>query len=167
MESLVQLMAQLGPSASSCPIARALGLTRTTRSEKSRMRRAIGVFTLSLGGIGAGPALGAGFQLNETSAAGLGNAFAGGAATAEDASTLWSTAAGTSRMPARQVLGALHLVKPSMKFSDAGSVAASQQALGGNGGDAGSLAVVPNLYLASPLGSDWSLGFGSPRLGVW
>jgi long-chain fatty acid transport protein len=70
-------------------------------------------------------------------------------------------------MPARQVLGALHLVKPSMKFSDAGSVAASQQALGGNGGDAGSLAVVPNLYLASPLGSDWSLGFGSPRLGVW
>ena len=65
-------------------------------------------------------ALAAGFQLNENSASGLGNAFAGGAAVAEDASTLWSNAAGMSRIRSPQVVGALHLVKPSIKFHDRG-----------------------------------------------
>ncbi|MFI4887903.1 MAG: outer membrane protein transport protein, partial [Burkholderiales bacterium] len=41
-----------------------------------------------------GPASGAGFALQENSGSAMGNAFAGGAAAAEDASTLWSNPAG-------------------------------------------------------------------------
>ncbi|HSB25417.1 MAG TPA: outer membrane protein transport protein, partial [Burkholderiaceae bacterium] len=61
--------------------------------------------------VGPALALAAGFQLNENSASGLGNAFAGGAAVAEDASTLWSNVAGMSRIGKPQFVGALHLVK--------------------------------------------------------
>jgi long-chain fatty acid transport protein len=105
-------------------------------------------------------ALAAGFQLNENSASGLGNAFAGGAAVAEDASTMWSNAAGMSRIRTPQVVGALHLVKPSIKFNDQGSAPAAGQSLGGDGGDAGGMNYVPNLYLVVPINEAWSAGVG-------
>ena len=108
----------------------------------------------------AAPALGAGFQLNETSASGLGTAFAGGAAAAEDASTLWSNVAGLSRIQEGQGIAALHMIKPSMEFGNVSSVAAAQQSLGGEGGDAGSTAWVPNLYYAAPVNAQWSWGVG-------
>ncbi|HEX6018651.1 MAG TPA: outer membrane protein transport protein [Burkholderiaceae bacterium] len=104
--------------------------------------------------------LAAGFQLNETSGSGLGNAFAGGAAAAEDASTVWSNAAGMSRLRSPQVVGALHLVKPSIKFTDEGSSAALGQTLGGDGGDAGGWNAVPNLYFVMPIDPAWSVGIG-------
>ena len=110
--------------------------------------------------VGAGSAFGAGFQLNETSGSGLGNAFAGGAAAAEDATTLWSNAAGISRLGTRQAAVALHLVKPSIKFHNEFSAAATQQTLGGDGGDAGSLNFVPNVYFVMPINPQWTLGLG-------
>lgn len=110
--------------------------------------------------IGAGPAAAAGFQINETSGSGLGNAFAGAAAVAEDASTLWSNPAGLSRLGERQVAGALHLVTPSIKFRNEFSASATQQTLGGDGGNAGGLNIVPNLYVAMPLDRQWTLGLG-------
>lgn len=106
------------------------------------------------------PALGAGFLLNESSASGLGNAFAGGAAAAQDASTLWSNPAGMSRLRGSQVVGVIHVITPSMKFNDDGSTAAAQQPLGGTGGDAGGVNFVPNLYFAMPINSQWSAGVG-------
>ena len=59
------------------------------------VRGMVAAFALACasGGVIAG-----GFQINETSASGLGNAFAGGAASAQDASTLWSNVAGLSRI---------------------------------------------------------------------
>lgn len=54
----------------------------------------------------------------------------------------------------------LHLIKPSIKFRNDGSTPAAQQALGGDGGDAGGLNVVPNLYLAWPIDSRWAVGVG-------
>ncbi|MFO1217175.1 MAG: outer membrane protein transport protein [Burkholderiaceae bacterium] len=110
--------------------------------------------------LGVGPALAAGFQINETSGSGLGNAFAGGAAEAEDATTLWSNPAGMSRLASRQVAGAIHLVTPSIKFRNDFSAAAAQQSLGNDGGDAGGLNVVPNIYVVMPLGRQWALGLG-------
>jgi len=101
-----------------------------------------------------------GFQLNETSASGLGNAFAGGAAAAEDASTSWSNVAGLARVRGTEVVGALHLVTPSLKFRNDASQAALGQVLGTDGGDAGGLAAVPNLYLARKLDNTWTLGLG-------
>lgn len=62
------------------------------RIEPKRARRAnchrtnvVAAFALALT---ASSAIGAGFQINESSASGLGTAFAGGAAAAEDATTL-------------------------------------------------------------------------------
>ena len=59
---------------------------------------------------------GAAFALQENSGSGLGNAFAGGAAAAEDVSTIWSNPAGMSRFATPQVAAAVHLVTPSFKF---------------------------------------------------
>ena len=59
--------------------------------KRSQIATIVGSIAL---GFAAGQAWGAGFQLNETSASGLGNAFAGGAAEAQDATTVWSNPAG-------------------------------------------------------------------------
>lgn len=114
----------------------------------------------SLASLLAGPAQGAGFALQENSASGLGNAYAGGAASADDASTLWNNAAGMARLGGGQVAAALNLVQPSMKFANGASVAAAQQPLGGDGGDAGSMNYVPNLYLTYPIDARWTVGVG-------
>ncbi|HSB23242.1 MAG TPA: outer membrane protein transport protein, partial [Burkholderiaceae bacterium] len=54
-----------------------------------------------------------------------------------------------------------HLVKPSIKFHDEGSSAAlAQPSLGGEGGDAGSINYVPNVYFVMPINSQWSVGVG-------
>ena len=103
---------------------------------------------------------GAGFQLSETSGSGLGSAYAGGAAQAQDATTVWSNPAGMSRIGDSQVSGALHLITPSLKFRNESSTAAAGQGLGGNGGDAGSLAPVPNFYIVKPIDSRISMGLG-------
>jgi long-chain fatty acid transport protein len=110
--------------------------------------------------LGVAPTFAAGFQLNENSASGLGNAFAGGAAVAEDASTMWSNVAGMSRLGTAQFVGALHLIKPSIKFHDEGSSPALTQPLGGDGGDAGGMNYVPNLYVVMPINPAWSVGLG-------
>jgi long-chain fatty acid transport protein len=108
----------------------------------------------------AAPAVGAGFALQENSASGLGNAYAGGAAVADDATTLWSNAAGMARLTTGQAAGALNFIWPTLEFRNAGSVAALQQPLGGDGGNAGGLNVVPNLYLSWPINRQWSVGVG-------
>jgi len=54
----------------------------------------------------------------------------------------------------------VHFVTPSFKFRDEGSQPAAFQPLGGTGGDAGSLNVVPNLYIAAPINAQWSVGVG-------
>ena len=129
---------------------------RDIRFRQIRLSLAAGMVVLA-----PGAALAAGFALQENSGSGLGNAFAGGAAAAEDASTLWSNAAGMARLGSSQVAGALHLIQPSFKFRNANSQAAALQPLLGNeGGDAGSLNVVPNLYLTMPIDKQWSVGLG-------
>jgi long-chain fatty acid transport protein len=107
----------------------------------------------------AGQALGSAFALQEQNASGLGNAYAGGAAVAEDVSTIWFNPAGLVRLPTAQVAAAANLICPSSKFSDnGGSKNAMFQTLGGSGGDAGSCAVVPNIYLGVPFADKWSFG---------
>jgi len=124
---------------------------------RTRLAAAMGAAVLSLS---AGQALGAAFALQEQSGSGLGNAFAGGAAVAEDASTIYFNPAGMSRLPGIQAAVAAHVICPSSKFSDGGSQPAALQPLGGTGGDAGSCAVVPNLYLAVPINAQLAVGLG-------
>jgi long-chain fatty acid transport protein len=109
----------------------------------------------------AGQVQGAAFGLAEQSGSGLGNAFAGGAAVAEDASTVWSNPAGMSRIPTMQAVAALHIITPSVKFANNdGSIAALNQPLGHMGGDAGTNNFVPNMYLTVPINKELVFGLG-------
>jgi long-chain fatty acid transport protein len=102
------------------------------------------------------------FALIEQNASGLGNSYAGAAAAAEDASTIFYNPAGMSLLPGgMQVSAGLALINLSAKFSDSGSSAPLGIAsLGGNGGDAGGLSAVPNLYFAMDLAKNWKFGVG-------
>ncbi|NNM79526.1 MAG: transporter [Gallionella sp.] len=101
-----------------------------------------------------------GFALIEQSGSGLGNAFAGGAASAEDASTIFFNPAGMSRLSSNQVAVVGSLIQPSMKFNNTGSTGAALQTPGGNGGDAGSLAFLPNAYLVMEINPKLRFGLG-------
>ena len=122
-------------------------------------RVALALAALAFAGL-AGPTFGAAFALQEQSASGLGNAFAGGAASIEDASAMYQNAAALSAFGTPQVVVGVHLITPSIKFSNSNSQAAAFQPLGGDGGDAGSTVAVPNLYLVVPINHDWSFGLG-------
>ena len=107
----------------------------------------------------SGAASASGFQLAEQNGSGLGNAYAGSAAVAENASTIYFNPAGMTQLQGLEVSGGLALIKPSFKFNDKGS---SVGALGaaGNGGDAGGLAALPNGYLSWALTKDLYVGIG-------
>ena len=75
----------------------------------------------ALGGLASG-AFGGGFGIGTQSGSGTGNAFAGGAAAADDASVTWYNPAAMMALPSgSQVAGALHAVKTSFKFQNQGS----------------------------------------------
>ena len=108
---------------------------------------------LALAGV-AGLTHAAGFALIEQNASGLGNAFAGQAASAQDASTIFFNPAGMTLLPDRQLVVAGHLIKPQAEFSGTSNIG------GGDGGDAGGLALVPNAYFAYRLTPDIHVGIG-------
>ncbi|MDH3672164.1 MAG: outer membrane protein transport protein [Gammaproteobacteria bacterium] len=114
----------------------------------------------------SGSAFGAFFQVQESSPRGAGNANAGGAAVAEDASTVWYNPAGLTRLEGRQLVVGGHLILPSTNFDNQGSTTtallgpASGPLTGGDGGDAGDDALVPNLYYARPINDDLTFGIG-------
>lgn len=102
-----------------------------------------------------------GFQLTEQNASGLGNAYAGQGASAQDASTIFFNPAGMTKLPGRNAVGALNVIRPSAKFTDNGSTRAPlQPTLGGNGGDAGDTAFVPSAYFSWQLGPRLFAGIG-------
>lgn len=109
-------------------------------------------------------AFGAGFQLIEQNASGLGNAFAGRAAAAENASALHYNPASMTQLPGTQFSVSVLAMRPSLEFSDSGaSVApdgAPAPAGGNNGGDGGDWNYLPSIFLSKQLGPKWWLGFG-------
>jgi len=116
---------------------------------------------LATGGV-TGAAYGSGFQLMEQNASGLGNAYAGQAAAAENASTVFFNPAGMTRLPGRQAAVVLNAIRPEAKFSNAGGSTAplGLPSPGGNGGDAGGWAAVPNAYLSWQVMPQLWLGLG-------
>jgi long-chain fatty acid transport protein len=123
------------------------------------------ILLIALTALACGPAHGAGFALLEQGVKGMGNAYAGGAAAAEDATTVFFNPAGMSLLKGMQADAGLHVIDTSFKFDDAGSTHALQpltgQGLtGGDGGNGGTRESVPNLYLVRNLDNGWAFGLG-------
>jgi long-chain fatty acid transport protein len=106
----------------------------------------------------AADALAGGFAIGTQSGSATGNAVAGGAAVAEDASVVWSNPAGMMHLAnPRQVTTVLHIFKPSFKFQNTGSTGVFAAPGAGDGEDGGDWAFVPNAF------GTWDL---TPRLRV-
>jgi long-chain fatty acid transport protein len=110
-----------------------------------------------------------GFQLVEQNASGLGNAYAGQAAAAEDASTIYFNPAGMTRLKGKYFQVSIEGIAPKSEFANSGSsVPAIPGAtltplpvtLGGDGGDAGGLTPVPNAYISWQVADRAWLGVG-------
>jgi long-chain fatty acid transport protein len=112
------------------------------------------------------------FALNEQSVSGLGSAYAGGAAQAEDASTIFFNPAGIALLDQGEFQLGGQFIIPQATFTNQGSrynlpstPLNGQPISGGNGGDGGVDHLLPNIYLSQPVfrGSqygDLSVGVG-------
>lgn len=107
----------------------------------------------------AGGAAGGGFGVATQNGSGTGNAFAGGAAVAEDASVAWFNPAGMTLLPTgKHVSAALHAIKTSHKFQNTGSTGAFAFPGTGEGGDSGGWNFIPNAAFAMDINPRWSFG---------
>ena len=103
----------------------------------------------------------AGFAVLEQSVSGLGNAYAGGTAGGEDISTIYYNPAGLSEYAGSDIITGGHLVIPNIRFRvDASSDLLNRPLTGGNGGNSGKIAVIPNVYLATDLAGPFRVGLG-------
>jgi long-chain fatty acid transport protein len=120
-----------------------------------------------VGAVASVPVVGyaAGFSLTEQSVVGLGRSFAGGAAVAEDASTLYYNPAGITRLTQAEVVQGFSLISLTADFDKTSATDAIGQPLsGGEGGPVGKLGGPVTLYYVSPLGDDmaWGVGINAP-----
>src|SRR5262249_53624753 len=105
----------------------------------------------------------AGFALYEQGISGMGNAYAGAAAAAEDATTVWWNPAGMSRLPkGMHASVGVAAIAPSWKFHDNGSTIGtlSNPTKTGTGGDAGDTAYVPSGFFVMDFGDRLNFGLG-------
>jgi len=114
------------------------------------------------------------FQLSEQSVSGLGVAFAGGAASAEDASTLFYNPAGLTLLDKSELQLGLHAIIPSDEFTNQGTrynlpgtPFNGLPVVGGNGGNAGINHILGNLYFSHPLVRNSSYGDITVGVGVF
>jgi long-chain fatty acid transport protein len=101
-----------------------------------------------------------GFALLEQSASRLGTAFAGTAAAADDATTVFFNPAGMTALRQSEGVISASGIDIASEFRNDSSVPAFAQPLGGNGGDAGSWNFVPAAYFALPAGDNFAFGIG-------
>lgn len=93
-----------------------------------------------------------GFAVSEQNASGIGNAYAGGAAAALDASTVFSNPAGMSRLNGTQLALSASVIDSTVSFNNTqSSAAALQPTLGGNGGNAGGWNFIPAGYVVTEI----------------
>ena len=107
----------------------------------------------------SGAASASGFQLFEQNASGIGNAYAGSAAVAENASTIYFNPAGMTQLQKLEVSGGVSVVKPSFSFNNKGSSVDGLTGTG-DGGDAGGWGFVPNGYASWGVTKDLYVGIG-------
>lgn len=108
---------------------------------------------------------GAGFAIIEQSVSGLGTAYSGGSSQADDPSTVFFNPAGMTRLKGTQGTAGLSAIKTSFKFHNSDSThiltpLTGEGLTGTNGGDAGTLGLVPNLYVVTNRDNGWYFGLG-------
>src|SRR5215203_1039898 len=104
----------------------------------------------------------AGFGIATQNGSSTGNAFSGGAAAAEDASTVWFNPAGMSVLAGRtNVAVSAQILKPSFKFENTGSTLPPGT---GEGGDGGDWTYIPQGFVTHKLNDKLSIGaaFNTP-----
>lgn len=112
----------------------------------------------------SGHAHAAAFQLKENSAKGQGRAFAGSASAPGDTAVVVNNPAAMRLLDGRQFSVGVSAISFSAKFDGEGRYVGptgpgtGAQIGGGNGGDGGTIAPVPALYFATPLGENMHLG---------
>lgn len=111
-------------------------------------------------GLSAGIAHAASFQLIEQSASGQGTSYAGAAAVAEDATTIYFNPAGMTRLSGQQVIVAGHIVAPQAEYTDTGSTNAIGAPLTGTNSSTGEPALVPNFYYMKEMENNVWFGLG-------
>jgi len=132
----------------------------------SAFRRSLAILVIGAFGASPAPLLASGFQLVEQNASGLGNAYAGQAAGVKDASAIYFNPANLTRLPGKQFVLVVSPIGVKTEFADTTSTrpllgtTPIPVPLGGNGGDAGGWAFVPNGYFSWQVGSQWWLGLG-------
>lgn len=118
--------------------------------------------------VASGTTMAAGFAIIEHSAKGIGTAFAGGAAAAEDTSTVWFNPAGMTKIQGTQIDTVGHIIFPSSDFSNGASVV-NPAFTGGapvplpgatSDIDPGVAALVPNFYYVRELRPNLNFGLG-------
>lgn len=120
----------------------------------------VAVVASLMSGIHSAQVSAAGFALIENSASGMGNAFAGGSAIADDASTVWFNPAGMTRLKGDRISVAGHIISTSADFTDQGSTLALGGSIPGTEDDGGITSFVPNFYYVTELGGDAWFGLG-------
>ncbi len=110
----------------------------------------------------AGSVHASGFALIEQSASGMGNAFAGGSAVAEDASTIYFNPAGMMRLgEGDQIVAGLHLISPKADFTnDASAGWGGPYVLTGSDSSGGVNGLVPNFYWSTDVEEGIKFGIG-------
>lgn len=108
----------------------------------------------------SGAASASGFQLLEQNASGIGNAYAGSAAVAENASTIYFNPAGMTQLQAREISIGISAADPSFKFHNNGSKVGTTLGATGEGGNAGGWTFIPNGYASWALNKDLYIGVG-------
>ncbi|MEX0616067.1 MAG: OmpP1/FadL family transporter [Methylophaga sp.] len=114
-------------------------------------------------GAGASTVHAAGYALIEQSITGLGRAFSGSAAVADDASTIFFNPAGLTQLDSAELNLGMNFIAPYAKFDNQGSTMPTPPGgpiNGEDGGDAAENALLPNFYYAQPLNDKTVLGLG-------
>ena len=106
-----------------------------------------------------------GFALIDQSASQQGNAIAGGAAVAEDATTIYFNPAGMMRLSSgNQIVLGGHIVNTTADFSNDGSISYMGGPLTGSNSGGGTVGFVPNFYWSTDLmdGAKFGIGVNAP-----
>ena len=101
------------------------------------------------------------FQLTEQSVTSLGRAHSGGAAIAEDASSIWYNPAGLTNLSGSEIVGGYALIRFGADFTKTSATDALGQPLsGGEGGSVGKLGGPLFVYYSRPINDQLTFGFG-------